>query len=157
MKSRRGFTLVELLMTLAIMAVLASVAVPLAQISSQRSKERDLRVALAQIREAIDAYKKASEQGRIRLKIDDTGYPHRLEDLVEGVSDVRSPIKQKLFFLRRIPRDPFFVDESVNPASTWKLRSYASPPESPAEGADIYDIYSSSNKTGLNGVPYKLW
>lgn len=153
----RGFTFIELMVTLAIMAVLLLVAVPLAQVAIQREKERELRTALAQIREALDAHKRAAEQGRVTLKLGESGYPKSLDDLVEGVPDQRSPNKTKMYFLRRLPRDPFFPDPSAKPADTWGLRSYASPPDEPAEGEDVFDIYSKSEKLGLNGVPYKQW
>lgn len=144
-------------MTLAIMAVLGSIAVPMVQLAAQRSKESELRAALLELRAAIDAYKRAAEQGRIALKLGESGYPRRLEDLVEGVTDVRSPVSQKLYFLRRIPADPFAVHPLDGSTSTWRLRSYQSPPDAPTEGDDIFDVYSSSEQTGLNGVPYRLW
>jgi general secretion pathway protein G len=157
MTFKRGFTLIELLVTLAIMAVLALVATPLMQLAVQRDKERDLRSALIQIREGLDAYKRATEQGRIAVKIGESGYPKSLEDLKNGVPDIRSLNKQKLYFLRRLPADPMANDESSEPESTWALRSYASPPDEPAEGNDVFDVYSKSNKVGLNGVPYAKW
>lgn len=147
----RGFTFIELMMTLAIMAVLATVAVPLAQLGVQRQKEHALRVALGDIREALDAYKRASDQGRIALKVGESGYPRALAQLVEGVDDQRSPSKRKLYFLRRLPDDPMAAD------GAWGLRSYAAAPDEPAEGDDVFDVYSQSDKPGLNGVPYRQW
>jgi general secretion pathway protein G len=152
-----GFTFIELMMTLAIMSVLALVSVPLAQLAVQRDKERELRMALAEIREALDAYKRASEQGRISSKLGDSGYPPSLEALVEGIEDQRSPVRKKIYFLRRIPRDPMVAGSEANPASSWGLRSYDSPPEEPVEGDDVFDVYSTSDRVGLNNVPYRDW
>lgn len=154
---RSGFTFIELMVTLAIMATLALVALPMAQVTLQREKERSLRNALIEIREGIDAYKRAAEQGRIQLKVGESGYPRKLEDLVEGVPDQRSPTKKNLYFLRRLPRDPFYPDQSAQPADTWAKRSYASPPDDPSEGDDVFDVASMSEKIGLNGVPLKQW
>lgn len=153
----RGFTLLELLITIAIVAVLATVALPMTEIAIQRSKEQELRLNLREIREAIDAYKQAIDEGRIVKKIDESGYPKSLEVLVEGVDDAKSPEKAKIYFLRRIPRDPFYKDNSVSAADTWGKRSYDSPPEEPTEGDDVYDIYSQVDGTGLNGIPYREW
>ncbi|MBS1198216.1 MAG: putative secretion system protein GspG-like [Proteobacteria bacterium] len=153
----KGFTFVELMITLAIMAVLVTVSVPLAQVAVQREKERELRLALAEIREALDAYKRAAEQGRIELKADESGYPKTLDELVDGVEDVRSPARKKIFFLRRLPRDPLYPDANAKAAETWGLRSYSSPADEPTEGEDIFDVYSKSDRSGINGVPYKLW
>lgn len=146
----KGFTLIELLVTVAIVAVLASVALPLNELVAQRAKEQDLRRALREIREAIDAYKLAADEGRIERKADASGYPERLEVLVEGVPDRKDPKGGKLYFLRRIPADPMGGGE-------WGLRSYASPADAPEEGKDVYDVYSKSMETGLNGIPYRLW
>lgn len=157
MTRQRGFTFIELMMTLAIMGVLVLVAVPMAQVTVQRQKERDLRQALLQIREGLDAYKRAADQGRILVRIGESGYPPTLQQLVEGVPDQRSPSKQKIYFLRALPRDPLHTDTSVPAADTWSLRSYASPPDDPQEGDDVFDIASRSSATGLNGVPYKQW
>lgn len=153
----RGFTLVELLVTLAILAVLASLVVPVAQIQVQRGKEQELRAALAEIRSAIDAYKKAGDEGRVPRDAGATGYPKTLEALVEGVDDQRDPKRGRLYFLRRIPRDPFFEDPEVEDAQTWGKRSYASEPNDPAEGDDVYDVYSLSTLTGLNGLALRRW
>lgn len=153
----RGFTYIELMITLAIMAVLVLVATPMAQIAVQRDKEHELRSALMQIREAIDAYKRAADQGRIQLKINESGYPRTLEELVEGVPDVRSPSKKLLYFLRRLPRDPFFEDSRALPGDTWGKRSYASPSDDPEEGEDVFDVYSKSERVGLGGVSYREW
>ena len=154
---RAGFTYIELMVTLAIMAVLLTVAVPMAQVAAQRRKEHDLRVALAQIRAGLDAYKRAADQGRIALTIGQSGYPETLNQLVEGVEDRRSPAHRKMYFLRRLPADPRTAKPGDDPAATWGLRSYASPPDDPSEGDDVFDVYSTSDKVGLNGVPYRKW
>jgi general secretion pathway protein G len=154
---RRGFTLIELLVTLAIMGVLASVALPVAQVSMQRSQEQELRHALREIRHAIDAYKRASDDGRVQKSIGDSGYPKNLEILVEGVPDQRDPKRRKIYFLRRIPRDPMYPDTSVDESASWAKRSYASDATDPQEGDDVYDVFSASAGIGLNGVPYQKW
>ncbi len=152
-----GFTLVELLVTVTIVAVLASIALPLAELAVRRQKEQDLHAALRQIRSAIDAYKLAGDQGAIRKSADQSGYPDSLDALVGGVDDARSPERAKIYFLRRLPRDPLFPDAQALPAATWGKRSYASPSEAPREGADVYDVYSLAPGAGLNGVPYNDW
>lgn len=153
----RGFTYIELVVTLAIMAVLATVAIPAARYAAQREKESELRYALREIRQGIDAYKRASDAGRIEKRVGDSGYPKSLDDLVRGVPDQASPDHHLLFFLRHLPRNPFALDSSASAATTWALRSYASPPDAPAAGDDVYDVYVPSDEAGLNGVPYKQW
>lgn len=158
LKPRRGFTLIELLMTLAVLSVLATVVVPVVQVSQQREKEHNLRLALREIRQAIDVYKRASDAGRIRKTLGATGYPPSLNRLVEGEDDQTDPRRHKLFFLRRVPRDPMSDLPGDAPAElTWALRSYASEAASPQAGDDVFDVISRSTTSGLNGVPYRLW
>lgn len=153
----RGFTLVELTITVAIVGVLASAAMPLANLVSQRSKEQELRQALVQIREAIDAHRRAFDQGRIAKGVTDSGFPKSLKDLTEGVVDQTSSNKKRIVFLRRMPRDPLYPDPSVPAEETWGLRSYESPPDDPRAGDDVFDIYSLDKGVGLNGIPYSQW
>jgi general secretion pathway protein G len=152
----RGFTFIELAVTVAIVGLLASVAAPLAHLAVQRTKEQELRTGLRQIRTAIDAYKRAADEGRVAKKADETGYPRALEVLVEGVEDLKHPDRRKIYFLRRVPRDPF-AEPTVGAAETWGRRSYASPPQSPVEGGDVFDVYSRTAGAGLNGIAYREW
>lgn len=157
MKAQQGFTLIEMVVTVVIVGILASALVPMAHISVKRSKEAELRVALRDIRSALDAYKKAYDDGRIEKQVDASGYPRSLELLVDGVPDARDASKKKMRFLRRIPRDPLYPDPQASAAETWGKRSYESSADAPQEGADVYDVYSLSRDSGINGIPYRLW
>jgi general secretion pathway protein G len=157
MNARRGFTLIELLVTLAILSLLGALVIPVAQTAITRTKETELRRNLREIRKGIDDYKRAFDENRIPKKLGATGYPPTLEVLVEGVVDLRSPRRAKIFFLRRVPRDPFASDPELTAAETWGKRSYASEADEPREGEDVYDVYSRSGRTGLNGIPYRQW
>jgi general secretion pathway protein G len=152
----RGFTLIELVMTVAIIAVLAAIAAPMAETVVRRSKEQELKAALVEIRTAIDAYKDASDGGRITHAAGESGYPPSLEVLVEGVPDRTSASGAKVYFLRRVPRDPF-ADASLPARETWGLRSWDSPPGEPKEGKDVFDVRSLSGDKGLDGSAYGNW
>lgn len=154
---QRGFTFVELVVTLAIVGVLATAALPLAEVAYQRSKENDLRHALRSMRDAIDAYKKATDEGRIAKAPGASGYPPTLETLAEGAAVTKDVTVSKLYFLRRVPRDPFNDEAGLGAADTWGKRSSDSPPDNPRPGKDVYDVYSQSERKGLNGVPYREW
>lgn len=147
------------MVVVAIVAILASAAMPLREIAIKREKEQELRLALRQIRTAIDAYKQAADEGLVEKKADEVGYPRKLEDLVEGVPNIKDPRKSTIYFLRRLPRDPMSadIDLDIPDADTWGKRSYASPPDNPEEGDDVFDIYSRSDRVGLNGIPYNQW
>jgi general secretion pathway protein G len=157
MKRAGGFTLIELVVAVAIVGVLAMMAVPLMEATARRQKEADLRAALRQIRGAIDAYHQAVLDKKIAAPADASGYPPDLERLAQGVTDISSPEGRKLFFLRRLPRDPFNPEAGLTAAQTWGKRAYASPPDEPREGEDVYDVFSRSEKKGLNGVAYREW
>jgi len=153
----RGFTLLEMAIALAILSILVVMAAPVIKLQAQRQKEAELRQSLRDIRGALDAYKKATEDGRIPKEADASGYPPSLEALTRGITNAKDVKGRAIYFLRRIPRDPMNPDLSVDAAQTWAKRSYASPPDAPSEGADVFDVYSKSDGVGINGTAYRDW
>ena len=152
----RGFTIVELVVTVAILGLLAAMAAPLTETVMRRAREQELKAALVEIRNAIDAYKDAADGGRVARAAGESGYPASLDVLVNGVVDRQSAGGAKLYFLRRIPRDPF-APAGVPAGETWGLRSFDSPPDAPRAGKDVFDVRSLSEGRGLDGTPYREW
>ena len=150
-----GFSLIELLVVLAVLGTLALMAMPLAELTVQRDREKDLKRALWEIRDAIDAYKRMGDAKEIAVSAGGSGYPPNLDALVNGVPTTKID-QPTWYFLRRIPRDPF-APEDVPAEKTWGLRSFQSPADRPATGADVFDVYSLSDKVGLNGIALKDW
>lgn len=151
----KGFTLVEMIITLTILAILAGAIIPLAKVAVKREKEIELRRNLRIIREAIDAYKKLSDEKKIEVEDETEGYPPDLEALIGGVElkegDEESDTKV-MKFLRRIPKDP------MTNSYDWGLRSYQDDPDSDYWGGEnVYDIYTKSLGTALDGTKYKDW
>ena len=153
----RGFTLIELMVALVLLALILTAAAPIMQLNAKRTQEQELKRALWEIRDAIDDYKQAADQGLIKKQPDETGYPPTLQILVQGVENKRDPKKGKVYFLRRIPRDPFATDAALANEETWGKRSYSSSFEEPEAGDDIYDVYSLSPQIGINQRPYREW
>ena len=146
-----GFTMAEMVMVAAVMALLATAVLPVAKFTSRRTKEMELRSALREMRAAIDEHKRISDGGHIQIDLGADGYPAELEVLVEGV-EILGKIDYKHKFLRRIPLDPMTGERE------WGLRSYQDDFDSDSWGGeDVYDVYSLSNGIGLNGVPYREW
>jgi len=156
-KRQCGFTFIELMVSLVIVALLSTIALPISELAVKRRKEQELRMELQEIRTAIDAYKKAWDQHRIETAINKSGYPASLELLVDGAVDITSPDHRMIYFLRRIPRDPFSNDPTLSPAETWGKRSYESSADDPQEGDDVYDVYSMAPGNDLRGIPYREW
>lgn len=152
----RGFTLIEMLTVLTLMALVATAALPLARVSIQRQKEAELRAALRSVRQAIDRYKQAADEGQIHRSVGDSGYPPSLDSLVQGVRLIRTPDGRHLYLLRRLPRDPF-ADPALPAQETWALRSSDSPPDSPRSGRDVFDVSSKSLGIALDGSRYRDW
>ncbi len=156
LSAQRGLTLFELLICITIMAILASVTLPMAELTVTRTKEIELRRALREVRSAIDSWKddydKAVKDKKIIASVNETGYPESLEELLEG-NDWGGLYPYKRRYLRRIPVDPFDeYDEG------WGMRSYKDEPDSTVYGGeDLYDIYSQSTRIGLDGTPYNTW
>jgi general secretion pathway protein G len=153
----QGFTLIELLVVMAILGVLAAAIMPLGESLVTASKERELRRALWEIRAAIDEYKRHVDIGAIATSASDSGYPPSLTVLAAGVADARvGGSSRRLYFLRRVPRDPF-ADPNLPSDKTWRLRSFASPPDQPVAGADVFDVRSASDAKALDGSFYSTW
>ena len=154
---RRGFTLIELVITLALLGLLAMLAAPMTEVAYQRAREQQLRSALREIRDALDAYRRAADQGLVLRRLGASGYPATLAELVTGAPNATDPKGGRIYFLRRLPRDPLFADPAVPAEQTWGLRSYASPPDEPSEGDDVFDVYSTAPGNGLDGSAYRDW
>lgn len=161
-RAKKGFTFIEMLVTLAILAVLATAIMPIAKTAVKREKEIELQRDLRLIREAIDAYKKLADEKKIEVKEDSEGYPLDLETLVKGVEvkadsgdspgASRKSGQRIVKFLRRIPRDP------MTDSTDWGLRSYQDEPDSTVWGGEnVYDVYTKSNATALDGTKYRDW
>jgi general secretion pathway protein G len=166
-----GFTLIELLVTVTLVGILAMGAMPLAEVVSVKLKEVELKQALRTIRAGLDAYKAASDSGQIPKGTGESGYPSTLQMLVTPIETMgkAAPATKKIGqtedapppriqILRSLPRDPFAsVDDNASPADTWATRAYASRPDDPQPGSDVYDVASKSTRIGLNGTAYNTW
>lgn len=151
LKDRAGVTLVELMVTMVILAILGTSVLPLSQVTRKRAREIELKQNLRTIREAIDEYKRFVDEGKLQKQPMESGYPPTLEILVKG-AELPGPKKEKKKFLRRIPRDP------MQEEGEWGLRSYADEPDSTIWGGqDVYDVYSKSEEVALDGTPYRQW
>jgi general secretion pathway protein G len=147
-KPARGFTLLELIVATAILVVLSTMVVPLARLTIRREKERELRIALWEMRDAIDRYKDAADRGGFQTKVDSQNYPPDLDTLVKGV-DVQG---KKVRFLRKLPVDP------MTGTTEWGLRSMQDDPDSDSWGGqNVFDVYTKSTGEGLDGTKYKDW
>jgi general secretion pathway protein G len=150
-RRQAGFTLIELVITTAILLILASVALPIARVSVQRTKEAELRRDLLTMRNAIDRYKDLADKNQIRVKAGTDGYPPDLDTLVEGVPLAGKP-GERIRFLRKIPVDPMTGQKN------WGMRCAQDEPDSTSWcGDDVFDVYTQSTGTGLDGTKYSSW
>jgi general secretion pathway protein G len=154
-----GFTLVELLVTLAMVGIAATVALPFGVHLERRAKETELRIALRTIRQALDNYKAAADAGAIDKPTGASGYPASLEVLVTGVprSAALGFSAAPMIFLRQVPGDPFVEDRATPAAQTWNVRRYGAQPGDFAPGSDVFDVSSKSNRTALDGTHLSDW
>jgi general secretion pathway protein G len=151
-----GFNMIELLVVLAVLGILAAAVMPLGESLLVSQKERELRAGLIEIRAALDAYRQSVDKGRI-ARATESGYPPNLSTLISGAPDIRPEHRGQMhYFLRRVPRDPF-ADPQLPADRAWALRSYASPPDRPVAGEDVFDVYSSSEGLALDGSRYASW
>jgi general secretion pathway protein G len=156
-RSQTGFTLIELIVSFTILLVLSTMALPIARFQVRRSREKDLRYALLDMRKAIDKYKDMCDSGKITGKLDEYCYPPTLEVLVDGVkmNNVITGLGQgsgKVRFLRRIPKDPFTGD------TDWGKRSMQDDPTSSSWGGqNVFDVYSKTNDRAPDGTAYAEW
>ena len=150
--SRRGMSLVELIVAFTILALLTTMALPLARYKVRRDRERELRYALREMRTAIDKYKDLADQGQLGIqKMDSDGYPESLDALVEGVQ-LSGTVDKKIRFLRRVPKDPF------TNTFEWGLRSTQDDPKSTSWGGqNVFDVYTKSTEKAGDGTPYSDW
>lgn len=156
-RHQQGFTLMEMMVTLTLLALLAAAALPSLEQQAKRQKEQQLQQALRQIRQALDDYQRASLAGRIDMEANASGYPKTLLALSEGVTDKQAADQRKIYFLRRIPRDPMCDCDGKADHESWKTRSSRDAPGQFSRGPDVYDVASSSPETGSNGVLYAQW
>jgi len=154
-----GFTLVELLVTLALIGIAAAVALPFGVHLERRAKETELRIALRTIRQGLDSYKAAADAGAIDKPTGASGYPASLESLVTGVprSAALGFSATPMVFLRQLPRDPFSADREIPAAQTWNVRRYGAQPGDFVPGSDVFDVSSKSNRTALDGTRLSDW
>jgi general secretion pathway protein G len=160
-----GFTLVEMLVAAALVGVMAMTAMPLVEVVSVKQREVELRQALRTIRGALDAYKAAADAGLLPKAAGESGYPASLELLTVGLETSKPKAATgaaaqdapRIVFLRQLPRDPFHPDPLTPAAQTWATRSYASRPDDPQPGSDVFDVASKSARTALDGSAYRNW
>jgi general secretion pathway protein G len=158
-----GFTLIELVVTVALVGLMSLTALPLVDVAHTRMKETQLREALRTIRRGLDAYKAAVDEGRLAREPGSSGYPRSLDLLTEplemlGKRDLSNTLKpQHLTILRQLPRDPFNTELDTPAAETWRVRAYESRADDPQPGDDVFDVSSKSDRMALDGTPYAGW